>query len=416
MVPGAETDSHTFRVDADIVIPGRGEPVHDGAVVVEGSAITYVGPRDGATLPEPSQVVRTLMPGLWDAHVHFLGLPGSDPFASATTPLAELVGRATRDLARTLEGGVTSVRDLGSFAHQLAPLVAEGVIAAPSIYGSGPTLTQTGGHGDLHALPDAAHRALDPGLGIGRRCDGVPECLRAVRLNLREGARVIKVHASGGIVTRVDDPQHQQFSDDELRAIVDEAGRAGRVVAAHCHGKAGIMAALRAGCHTIEHGSYIDDEAIDLFLERDAILVPTRFAFHEEPLATVADAMPAYLLEKLRPIMALHAERIARAIERGVRIAAGSDIYETPNYGTNGAEIRYLVELGMSPLGAIEAMTAMGPETLGPQAPRSGRLAVGFDADLIALDFDPTTDTAGWGDATRVTHVWQRGRLVKSRT
>jgi imidazolonepropionase-like amidohydrolase len=409
-------DGSMTRIDADLLIPGRGDPVEGGTVILEKGTIAYAGPTPAApdTDPEsPTFHVPVVLPGLWDAHIHVPGMPGSDPFASAMTPLVERVGRATRDLARIFDGGVTSIRDVGGFGHQLASLTADGTLVGPAIYGSGPTLSQTGGHGDMHEVPDAAMPVLEPHVLTDRRCDGVEECRRAVRLNLREGARLIKVNASGGIITRFDALEHQQFSDAELRVIVEEARRWDRVVAAHAHGQAGIMAALRAGCRTIEHGTYIDDEAIDLMLELDAILVPTRYVVHPEPLDRVRDVTPAYVLEKLRPAIEAHGEHIAHAIERGVRIAAGSDIYEGVNYGTSSAEIRYLVELGMAPLAAVDSMTATGPETLGPQAPKSGQLREGFEADVIAIDFDPRTDVDAWGDPMRVTHVWRGGVLQK---
>src|SRR5207249_824174 len=137
--------------------------------------------------------------------------------------------------------------------------------------------TPTAGHGDLHMFPTSYMRTLEAGGHYVQLCDGVAECLRGVRNQLRVGARVIKVCASGGVMSETDHPIHQQFSEDELRAIVGEAGRAERIVAAHCHGKPGIMAALRAGCGTIEHGSYLDEESVDLLIERKAILVPTRY-------------------------------------------------------------------------------------------------------------------------------------------
>src|SRR5205807_10130502 len=153
------------------------------------------------------------------------------------------------------------------------------------------------------------------------------ECLKAVRAQLRLGARLIKVCTSGGILSELDHPQHQQFSDEELRAIVEEAGRAERVVAAHCHGKAGIMAALRAGVRTIEHGSYLDDECCDAMRETDAILVPTRTII-EDMLAArdVKGLVPPYAMAKLDAVADLHAQAVTRAYEHGVTIAMGTDI------------------------------------------------------------------------------------------
>lgn len=227
---------------------------------------------------------------------------------------------------------------------------------------------------------------------------------------------MIKVCASGGVLSEVDDPVHQQFTVAELRVIVEIAGLADRVVAAHCHGKPGIMAALRAGVRTIEHGTYLDDECCDAMRETSAILVPTRTII--EDMLSFRDVVPPYAMAKLDAIADLHAQAVTRAYEHGVTIAMGTDIALTgpdlPNaWGQNGSEPGYLVKLGMSPLEAIEAATASGPLTLGPQAPRSGRLAEGYDADVIALDADPLADIGVLADPDRITGVWARGRQVK---
>ncbi len=213
-------------------------------------------------------------------------------------------------------------------------------------------------------------------------------------------------------MSEVDHPMHQQFSDEELAAIVAEAGRAERIVAAHCHGKAGIMAALRAGCGTIEHGSFLDEEAADLMIEKGAMLVPTRFVF--ESLLGEPELLPAYAYEKGLMVDEAHRQAMKIAIAKGVKIAAGCDIFLSGSmYGENSREIEHLINVGMTDLQAIEAATANAPETLGPQAPHSGQLAEGFAADVIALDTNPLDDRSVWGDPARVTHVWQQGSRVK---
>lgn len=223
---------------------------------------------------------------------------------------------------------------------------------------------------------------------------------------------MIKICASGGVLSEIDHPMHQQFSGEELRAIVEEAGRAERVVAAHCHGKAGIMAALEAGVKTIEHGSYLDEESARLMIELDAILVPTRYIVAQ--LRDMEEILPRYAYEKGIAVADRHDEAIKVAIAAGVRIAMGTDIFISGDgYGRNSLEIKHLQDAGLSALEAIEAATATGPLTLGPQAPQSGQLVAGFDADVIAIDFDPLQDNSGWGDRDRVTHVWKAGQAVK---
>ena len=220
-------------------------------------------------------------------------------------------------------------------------------------------------------------------------------------------------------MSEIDDPVHQQFSDDELKAIVEEAARADRVVAAHCHGKAGIMAALRAGVRTIEHGSYLDEEAADAMRECGAVLVPTRLIVEEFLAYGLESGMPEYAYKKLLDVAGHHETAVALAHERGVRIALGTDIAGSnltvpARWGHNGTELQLLVKAGLSPLEAIEAATATAPTTLGPQAPRSGLLAEGYDADVIAVAGDASADVSTLADPSNVAHVWKSGELVKS--
>lgn len=402
----------TIRIEADLLIPGRGEPVSPGVVVLQGPTIEYAGrPADAPETPDASVTkVATVLPGLWECHGHFVGERSPDIEIWAKGDPATQAARAVSDVRRTLDGGVTSVRELGGLGLSIQPAVADGSISGPTIYGAGDVLSTTGGHGDTHGLPlDWVH----DGAGFGVMADGVPECLRAVRLQLRRNARVIKICASGGVLSEVDHPIHQQFSAEELAVIVEEAARAERVVAAHCHGKPGIMAALEAGVQTIEHGSYLDEEAARFMIERGAILVPTRFII--DALKDMEDVVPRYAYEKLVAVADHHAEALKIAIAMGVKIAMGTDIFVSGDlYGRNSLEIKHLQDAGLSALEAIEAATATGPLTLGPQGPQAGQLVEGYDADVIAVDFDPVKDNAGWGDRDRVTHVWKSGESVKA--
>ena len=400
---------------ADVLIPGGGDPLEQAAVVLEGAEITYAGTATDAprrTSDDTVVEVPVLLPGLWDCHAHFIGLPSPDLARLATEDPLTAAARAVGDAAALIDGGVTSVRDVGGMGLSLAPAIEEGRVPGPRIHAAGSVLSTTGGHGDIHSFPlDFAH-AVSCTFGFSLLCDGVPEVLRAVRTNLRRGAKLIKICASGGVMSEVDHPMHQQFSDEELAAIVQEAARAERIVAAHCHGKAGIVAALRAGCHTIEHGSFLDEEAADLMVEKGAFLVPTRFVISS--LMDQLDTLPAYAATKLQMVADAHEQAMKLAVAKGVRIAAGCDIFVSGGpYGSNGLEIAHLVNAGMSDLDAIDAATANAPMTLGPQAPRSGRLVAGYEADCIALDTNPLDDRSVWGDPTRVTHVWQRGVRAK---
>jgi imidazolonepropionase-like amidohydrolase len=214
-------------------------------------------------------------------------------------------------------------------------------------------------------------------------------------------------------MSEVDHWSHQQFSDAEITAIVEEAARADRIVAAHAEGKAGIMAALRCGVRTIEHGDQIDDEVIELMLEKEIILVPTIWIGRQ--IHAMSEGMPEHVQRKMAELIDMGAESIRMAIAAGVRIAMGTDMFiHGPLYGTNSLEIAHMIELGMDPLTAIESATANGPSTLGPQAPLSGQLHEGYDADIIALDFNPLEEPTSWGDADRITHVWKSGETAKA--
>ncbi len=408
-----------LRIEADVLIPGRGDPIRNAALIVDGPTIAYAGPIEGAPSAAGATVVKVpaLMPGMWDVHGHFMGIRTLNVEEIARTPLAVLAARATKDAEVAVSAGFTSIRELSGLGVHLARAVSEGTVRGPRIYGAGGALSQTGGHGDLHAFPlDFIHDVLRL-TGFSYLCDGVPECLKGVRMQLRIGARVIKVLASGGVASELDHPVHAQFSREELEAIVAEAARADRVVAAHCHGKPGILSALRAGCRTIEHGTFLDEEAADLMLERDAILVPTRFIIDRLVRVGKEGGIAEYAYRKAVAINEQHLKALRIAIRKGVRMATGSDIFTSAGgpagWGLNGHEAGHLVEAGMKPLQAIEATTATGPLTLGPQAPKSGQLQAGYDADLLALAKSPLDRIGLLAEPDHIRKVWIGGQLVK---
>ncbi len=405
------------RVEADLLIPGRGAPLRDGVVILDGETIAYAGPAAGAPQNSDGDPIRVAvaMPGLWDCHGHLLGVRSLDLSRVVTDPSPLRAARCAHDLRAALDAGVTSVREMGGLGVYLSQAVAEGLLEGPAIYGAGAILGTTGGHADVHQFPQAWLTDFGHSGGDLRQCDGVDECVRAVREQLRRNAKLIKVCASGGVLSEVDDPLQQQFTVAELRAIVEVAALAERVVAAHCHGKPGMLAALEAGVRTIEHGTYLDEEVCDAMRETGALLVPTRTIIAE---TLVSDHLPPYAKAKRAAIADRHAAAVAMAHERGVTIAAGTDIAYSgrdlpASWGRNGRELPLLVEAGMTPLEAVEAATANGPMTLGPQAPRSGILAEGFDADLIALDHDPLRDILVLADPGHIIGVWRAGRRVK---
>lgn len=402
------------RIEASLLIRGDGSVVDDGVVVVADGVVTYAGPASTAPpTPQASTFTTpTVMPGLWDAHCHFFGIRRPNLESLVTEPVMVRSMRATRDAHRALMAGFTSVREMGGLGVYLARAITEGHVQGPAVYAAGAILSASGGHGDIHSIPE--RWMTDERIDDLELCDGPDGCRRAVRRQLRKGARVIKVCASGGVLSEYDDPQHQQFTHEELVAIVDEAGMAERVVAAHCHGKAGIMAAVRAGVKTIEHGTYLDREAATAMADSGAILVATRFVGAELLSQPPERGLADFARRKLTETFRRGREAVEAALDAGVVIAVGTDILTSDDqWGRNGRELALLVECGMTPDQAIVAATSVGPLTLGPQAPGSGMLIEGEPADLIAVSGDPRRRIEILADETNVTHVWKGGVLVK---
>jgi imidazolonepropionase-like amidohydrolase len=412
------------RIEADILIPGTGEPIPNGCVVFDGATISYAGPTESAPAATPSDKtigVPAVLPGLWDTHSHFFGIRTLSVEEQVYTSQWVGIVRAARDAEKVLRAGFTSIRELGGYGVYLGRAVDDGSIVGPHIYGAGTMLSPTGGHGDDHSYPLEFVHFWKNRIEMPGPCDGVPSCLEAVRKILRLGAPVVKICASGGVLSDRDSPIHQQFSDEEIRAIVEEAARADRIVAAHCHGKPGILAALRAGVKTIEHGSYLDEECADLMLERGAMLVPTRWIVTRLVEAGKGSGIPEFMLEKARKMVDQHREALRIAVRKKVPIALGTDTVcsseAAPVYwGGNGHELPLLVDDGgMTPLQAIEAATANAPRTLGPRAPLSGQLRAGYAADLIVVRENPIKRIGVLAEPENIIQVWKGGQLAVER-
>jgi imidazolonepropionase-like amidohydrolase len=385
-------------------------------VVVFDESISYAGPAADAPETPDADVVTTdtVMPGMWECHGHFIGIYTANiPEAFVTRPQLSAM-RVTADAKRALEAGFTSVREMGGMGTFLDRSIREGAVVGPNVYGSGSMLSMTAGHGDSHSLDLPVARMLHSNIwGENNIVDGPDECRAGVRRMLRLGAKVIKVHASGGVLSELDDPHLPQFSPEELEAIVDEATRMERLVGAHCHGKRGIMAALEAGIKTIEHGTFMDEEAADAMVETGAIVVPTRFIVDLLVNEGQAHGIPEFAKKKIQMTAEAHADGIALAIEKGVKVALGTDIWATGIWGRNAEELTLLAACGMTPLQAIEAATANGPATLGPQAPNTGQLVDGMDADVICVSGDPSSDVSVLAKPDNVTHVFKGGVKYK---
>jgi imidazolonepropionase-like amidohydrolase len=416
----------TVALTADIIIPGRGDPLKDGAIVITEGVIEWIGnkadvPAKYSSLHFNHQPV--LMPGMWDVHTHFMGAGVVAPlvdFAAQFMPNSEAqIGAVTPfDLKRTLDAGFTSVRELGGFAGAIHPLVEKDFIQGPTVYSAFSILSITGGHGDVHELPlETVESSTRIGHSLFAICDGVAACQRMVRQQIRRGAKVIKVCSTGGVLSLNDQPEDAQFSPAELEAIVQEAARSRRLVAAHAIGKEGIINALNAGIKSIEHGMYLDEEVAALMKEKDAIYVPTRHIV--ETLNAEPDQLPPKLLTKARRMRDLSRQALKIAIKEGVKVALGTDTASSDpkdrlTHGNNAAELYWAVKAGMTPLQAIEMATATPPETLGAQAPKVGQLKEGYVADIIAIAKNPLDDIEVLTKPSNITHVWKSGKLYKS--
>lgn len=400
------------RIHANLMIPGRGAPVSDAVVLLDGPTIAYAGPAAEAPVAGDAEEVRAevVMPGLWDCHVHLLGQLVPDLAMLPREPVALRAARGVAGLRAALDAGVTSIRELGGLGLDMTAAVAEGTVPGPAIHAAGAAISPTGGHVDLHSYPLPWVHDYGAASNELRVADGESGCARVVREQLRRNAKVIKICASGGVMSEVDHPIHQQFTAAELRVLVEVAGLAERAVAAHCHGKPGMIAALEAGVRTIEHGTYLDEECAAAMRETSAILVPTQFVI-ASAVADI-DRLPPYARPKMLAVVERHAEAVALAHQTGVTVAMGTDI-GAGDWGRHGEELTLLVKAGFTPLEAIETATANAPATLGPQAPRSGRLEAGYDADLLILDDNPLDDIAVLADPARIRQVWQAGRRVK---
>jgi imidazolonepropionase-like amidohydrolase len=430
-MPVAQAKKKAFYtiIYADYFIPGDGPPASLIGIVISGKLIEWVG--NWYTVPakyteDPASVrkirIPVVMPGLWDCHVHFVGASpyntrGYDVFL-ALHPAAG-GARLARACWEALQNGYTSMRDVGGYGCEVAQAIEDGEIVGPNVYSSGAVLSQTAGHGDVfeNSVGDVLnHVGISGGVypghtssGVVALADGVDECRKAVRLNIRRGAKCIKVVASGGIMSRDDDPVYAQFSPEELECMVKEAGRLGRSVAAHCHGKPGIMAAVEAGVATVEHVSFGDKECISLIKEKKTIYVATRFIM-ELLLATNGEGLPKHVWDKVQVIGNSHEEAYRMAIKEGVTFAIGTDA--GPD-GCTPAELECAVKMGMTPLEAIKAATANGPLTVGVQAPKTGQLKVGYEADILGLTANPVTNIKILQNRDNIKWVWKGGRLYK---
>ncbi|WP_411342769.1 amidohydrolase family protein [Paenibacillus sp. WLX1005] len=404
--------SGTFFRGAVLIDGLGGEPIHNSGVLVQDDRIVAAGVAADMTIPEGTQTVdvtgKIIMPGLIDAHVHVIGSKSLNMAQVALEPQAMQMGRALLDLPRLINAGFTTVRDVGSHvAVHIRDLIREGAYEGPRIKTSRHMLSQTAGHGDMHMLPSS--------FNLFTVCDGVPECIKAVRTQFREGADFIKICSTGGVLSEKDDPRWSQFNMDELKAIVYEAEAVQSYVASHAQGTQGIKNALLAGVKTIEHGIYIDEDGIELMLDRKAILVPTLAIVHRIIKEGHLYGVPEFGLRKARAVYREHIEHMIMAHQAGVTIAAGTDFASCApvEHGGNALELQLLVEdVGFTPMEAIVAATANAAKALHMED-EIGTIQPGKLADLIVLDVNPLDDITLFQQTEHIQQVYIGGKRLK---
>jgi imidazolonepropionase-like amidohydrolase len=389
-----------------------GRVLTDQAILIEGERIKEVGPAQAVMnrAPAGTQVINlqnaTVLPGLIDAHTHLTGSPEQIGYASLGISVPREALHGARNARLTLEAGFTTVRNVGANGYSdiaLRDAINDGDVIGPRIDASGPAIGVTGGHCDENLLAPEFHFSSE---GVA---DGVPGVMRKTREIVKYGAGVIKICATGGVLSKGDSPGAEQFSDEELRAIVTEAHRLERKVAAHAHGASGIKQAVLAGVDSIEHGSFINDEDIRLMKERGTYLVPTLYLgdwFMENYQKL---NVPSFIMDKARTVMPVARQNVSRAFKAGVKVAFGTDAAVYP-HGLNGREFAVMVKLGLTPMQAIQAATTNAADLLG-WSDRIGSIEAGRLADIIAVGGNPVDDVT---ELERVRFVMKGGIVVKN--
>ncbi len=400
--PVAVHAGHVLDVKTGKLLSDQTIVIEDGKIVSVGASADTKAPADAVRIELPNA---TILPGLIDAHTHLTMDPkfGYEELG-VSVPRQTLTG--AKNARATLEAGFTTVRNVGASGFSdvaLRDAINAGDVPGPRMLVSGPPLSITGGHADNNLLPFEYHATSD---GVA---DGVDGVRHMVRQNVKYGADLIKFMASGGVLSKGDNPQASQYTLEEMKAIVDEAHRLGRKVAAHAHGAQAILWASEAGVDSIEHGSYIDDADIAEMKKNGTYLVPTLYLGDWFMENAERNHVPDFLLGKAKAVMPAARKNIAHAFASGVKVAFGTDAAVYP-HGLNAHEFAVMVKLGLTPLQAIQAATVNAADLLGWPG-KVGSLEPGAWADIVAVDGDPLKDVT---TLERVKFVMKGGEVVRN--
>ncbi|MCI0426403.1 MAG: amidohydrolase family protein [Nitrospiraceae bacterium] len=386
------------------VIDGTGRTIERATVVIRGATIAAVGSDRDLSLPRGTTKIDgrglTLLPGLIDCHVHLcLGAEPDVIDAIAKEPPALTLLKSSHAARQTLEAGFTTVRDVGSRDHSIFTLqqaIDTGLVPGPRIVAAGLAICSIGGHARF----------------IGQEVEGVQQVRTVVRAQIAAGATVIKVIASGGVLTPGTSPDQAQMTVEELQAAVEEAQRAGRKVAAHAHGSSGMKNAIRAGAHSIEHATLMDEDAATMMKRQGVFMVPTLSALATTAACRLGCGIPESTLEKAKSMTKRHQVSFMKAHRSGILIAMGTDAGTPFNYhGDNAQELERMVAFGMSPMQAILASTSAAAHLIGIQD-QVGIIEKGKLADLLLLKGNPLRRIDLLRDRSRIIGVMQNGRFV----
>lgn len=377
-------------------------------IVVVGDTIQSIGPSGSLSAQAGDEVIdlggMTVMPGLIDVHTHLTMNPDFDPYRELASTDAKDAINGVVNAKATLMAGFTTVRNVGANGFvdvDLRDAINAGQVPGPHMQVSGPLLGITGGHCDENLLPIKYHLVGD---GVA---DGIAAVQQKVRQNIKYGADLIKICATGGVLSKGDDPQASQYTLEEMQAIVADAHRLGRKVAAHAHGAQGILWATKAGVDSIEHGSYINDEAIAEMKKNGTYLVPTLYL---EDWQIEKGNLPPFYHQKMVDVSAVAKANIKHAIQAGVKIALGTDAAVYP-HGLNAHELDvYVNQMGMTPLAALQTATVNAADLMG-WSRKIGTLEAGKWADIIAVERNPLEDVRVLQD---VKFVMKGGVIYKS--